>query len=166
MCKHLGPVWVRRSKYSLLLLLLVGRASGRGSDSSVGRASGRGRDSSVGRASDWKARSNTDAGSSPRCGKGFFSRSQLPVQTLLRCPYSPRVQSHASTAVHTLKSQTLAVVPMFEHTKILYTLIGVGSAALIAAAMPNPGKSTRNSCKGQWSTKIKSRRNKGIYRKN
>ena len=22
----------------------------------------------------------TDAGSSPRCGKGFFSRSQLPVQ--------------------------------------------------------------------------------------
>ena len=36
-----------------------------------------------------KARRNTDASSSPRCGKGFFSQSQLPVQTLLRCPYSP-----------------------------------------------------------------------------
>ena len=31
-----------------------------------------------------------DARSSPRCGKGFFSQSQLPVQTLLRCLYSPR----------------------------------------------------------------------------
>ena len=26
-------------------------------------------------------------GSIPRCGKGFFSQSQLSVQTLLRCPY-------------------------------------------------------------------------------
>ena len=30
-----------------------------------------------------------DAGSIPRCGKGFFSQSQLSVQTLLRCPYTP-----------------------------------------------------------------------------
>ena len=27
-----------------------------------------------------------------RCGKGFFSQSRLPVQTLLRCPYSPCLQ--------------------------------------------------------------------------
>ena len=32
-----------------------------------------------------------------------FSPSQLSVQTLLQCPYSPHVQLHASTAVHTLK---------------------------------------------------------------
>ena len=47
---------------------------------------------------------NTDEGSSPRCGKDFFSsHSQLPVQTLLRCPYSPSVQSRAPTFVRTLK---------------------------------------------------------------
>ena len=32
-----------------------------------------------------------------------FSPSQLFVQTLLRCPYSPRVQSHALTSVRKLK---------------------------------------------------------------
>ena len=42
--------------------------------------------SSVSRASDHHA---ADAGSIPRCGKGFFSQSQLSVQTLLRCPYTP-----------------------------------------------------------------------------
>ena len=38
------------------------------------------------RASDRHA---ADAGLIPQCGKGFFSRSQLLVQTLLRCPYTP-----------------------------------------------------------------------------
>ena len=33
----------------------------------------------------------------------FLSHSQLSVQTFLRCPYRPRVQSHASTSVRTLK---------------------------------------------------------------
>ena len=42
--------------------------------------------SSVARVSDRHA---ADAGSIPRCGKGFFSRGQLSVQTLLRCPYIP-----------------------------------------------------------------------------
>ena len=41
-----------------------------------------GRHSSAGWASDWKGgRHRTDAGSSPCCGKGFFSHSQLSVQT-------------------------------------------------------------------------------------
>ena len=56
--------------------------------------------SSVDRAFDQKARRNTDMGSGPQCSKGFFSQSQLPVQTLLWCPYSPCVQSHSSTSVH------------------------------------------------------------------
>ena len=44
-----------------------------------------------------------DAGSIPRCGKGFFSQRQLSVQTLLRVSVHPRVQSHALTSVRTLK---------------------------------------------------------------
>ena len=48
--------------------------------------------STVVRASDRHA---ADAGSIPWCGKGFFSQSRLSVQTLSRCPYSPREQSHA-----------------------------------------------------------------------
>ena len=56
--------------------------------------------SSVPKASDRHA---ADAGSIPRCGKGFFSQRQLSVQALLRCPYTPRVQSHAFTSVRTLK---------------------------------------------------------------
>ena len=52
------------------------------------------------RASDRHA---TDAGSIPRCGKGFFSQSHLSVQTLLRVSLHPRVQSHALTYVCTLK---------------------------------------------------------------
>ena len=52
-----------------------------------------------------KARRNTDAGSSLRCGKGFFSESQLPVnfQRRLSRLYSPRVQSHAATSACALK---------------------------------------------------------------
>ena len=42
--------------------------------------------SSVDRASDRHA---ADVGTIPRCGKGFFSQSQLSVQTLFRCPYTP-----------------------------------------------------------------------------
>ena len=43
-----------------------------------------------------------DAGSIPMCGKGFFSKSQLSVQTLLESVH-PRAQSHAFTFVRTLK---------------------------------------------------------------
>ena len=57
--------------------------------------------SSVGRASDRHA---ADAGSIPRCGKGFFSQSQLSVQTRsLTVSVHPRAQSHAFTSVRTLK---------------------------------------------------------------
>ena len=44
-----------------------------------------------------------EAGLIPWCGKGFFSQSQLSVQTLLQCPYIPHVQSHALTSVCALK---------------------------------------------------------------
>ena len=54
-----------------------------------------GRGGSDGAASDRKAGSNTDAGSIPCCGKGFYSQNQLSVQTLLQCLYSACVQLHA-----------------------------------------------------------------------
>ena len=57
--------------------------------------------SSVGRVSDRHA---AGAGSISRCSKGFFSQSQLSVQTLLRVSVHPRVQSHALTSVSTLKT--------------------------------------------------------------
>ena len=52
------------------------------------------------RASDRHA---ADAGSILRCGKGFSSQSQLSVQTLCRCPYTPRVPSHALTSARTIQ---------------------------------------------------------------
>ena len=67
--------------------------------------------SSAGTASDWKAWSNTDSGSNPRCSKGFLLPSPLWRQTLLRCSYSPRMQSHASTSVCAL---TLSL-PLWHH---------------------------------------------------
>ena len=86
-------------------------------------------------------RRSTIAGSRPRYDKGFFfptesTSSALNFQ-LLRCPaYSPRVLWHtASTSVRTLKPRTLAAVPLSGHTKILHTLIEMGSAAL-ATAVP------------------------------
>ena len=38
---------------------------------------------------DRESNRHVDAGSIPRCGKRFFCHSQLSVQTLLRCPYTP-----------------------------------------------------------------------------
>ena len=73
-------------------------------------------DSAVGKASDWKAWHNTDAGSSPWCGKGFFSKSQLPVQTLLMCPQVPvgsRMHQHLCARK---KSQRLAAGLVIERS--------------------------------------------------
>ena len=66
------------------------------------------------------------------------------MQTLLRCPYSPRVQSHASPSVRTGGHTIVG------HTDMLHTPVGMGSAAL-AAAVPSTSKATRISRKGQKS---------------
>ena len=51
----------------------------------------RGGNSSDGRASDWKARHNTDRGSSPPCGKGCFTSPGINFQCrLLQCLSSPQ----------------------------------------------------------------------------
>ena len=98
--------------------------------------------SSVGTASDWKVRSNTDSGSSPRWCTGFVSQSafnadsltvfaqppcdlspsHLSMQTLLRYSHSPRVQSHASTSVSTLKNpSTGSHIAVFGHHNTAHT---------------------------------------------
>ena len=74
-----------------------------------------------------KQRRNADAGSSPRCGMGFFSLSQLSVQTLLRCPYSPpcnNICEHVKNPKHWQPYHCL-------DTKMLHTLIGEGIALLL-----------------------------------
>ena len=63
----------------------------------------------------------------------------LPESTSSADPLT--VQSHASTSVLTSKIPTLAAIPLSGHTKIPHTLIGMGSAALVAA-VPYPGKAT------------------------
>ena len=40
------------------------------------------------------------------------------------------INIRASTSVHTLKSQTLATIPLFGDTKILHTLVGMESVSL------------------------------------
>ena len=83
----------------------------------------------------------TDAGSSPRCGKGFFffSQSQLSMQTVLRCPNSPRVQSHASTYVCTLTIQITGIpLSAWTHANAAHTdtdSSGYYNAALAAAVL-------------------------------
>ena len=67
------------------------------------RASG---DSSVGKVSDWKARRNTDAGSNPRCSKGFFFSpwDNFPCRLSYAVSAQSRVCNRTqSTSVHTLK---------------------------------------------------------------
>ena len=74
--------------------------------------------------------------------------SDLNLDSLVS-PYSPHVQSHVSTSVHTLKiPSTVSHVPLFGHMKILHSLVGMGSAALVAA-VPKPGMATCISHKGQ-----------------
>ena len=77
------------------------------------------------------------------CAAWDFSPSQLSVQTRLQCPYSPHVHSHASASEWTLKSPT----PLFGHTKIQHTWIGMANTAL-ATAVPYLSKVTWISCKG------------------
>ena len=79
---------------------------------------------------------DSDADSSPWCGKGLFSRSLLSVQTLVRCLYSPRVQLYASASVRrALKIPNTGShkIPLFGRTNILHIWTGMGSAALVAA---------------------------------
>ena len=91
--QHTTGTWDHHSKREL--------KQGRGDGRKRGRKKEEGwRMELIGRALDRHA---ADAGSIPRCGKRFFSQSQLSVQTLLRASVHPRVQSHVLTSVRTVK---------------------------------------------------------------
>lgn len=52
--------------------------------------------------------------------------------TLINCSFE--IVHQASASARTLKSQTLAATPFSGHMKILYTQIGMGSAAVASTA--------------------------------
>ena len=82
----------------------------------------------------------TDTSLTPWCGKGFLAHShdsEHSVQTLslstlfVKMTPSPyQVNQHPCT--HST-SQAMAAMPFFEHTKIVHTLVRIGSAALAAS---------------------------------
>ena len=55
----------------------------------MSKAGIRGGNGSAGRASDGKAKRNTDAGSSPKCSKGFFSQSASSADSLMMSVQHP-----------------------------------------------------------------------------
>ena len=91
------------------------------------------------RASDRHA---SDAGSIPRCGKEFFSQSQLSVQTLLRVSVQPPCAIACINICARVKDPKhwqpyFLFFSLFLHMKIPHALIEIGSAALAAAvALP------------------------------
>ena len=96
----------------------------------------------------------------PGAARDFSSRVNFQCRLSYGVITSP--SSPASLSVRTLKIPTLAAIALFGHTKILHTLIGMGSAAL-AAAVPYPGKATRISRKEQRSTKYVHNKNLFCY---
>ena len=111
---------------------------------------------SVGRASDLHV---ADAGLIPRCGKGFFSQSQLAVQTLLRCPYTPvcnRMHLHLC-ARYRPRSPCQSSVD-YGNTKTPSMHCRLGSAILSQLAFPGEGYPNFPREKSHWdNTVVKSK---------
>ena len=109
-----------------------------------------GRNSSVGRASNRKSREYLHGFESP-VRQGIF----LPVnfQCRLWCPCSRLCASDMHWNTEISVRQTLAAIPMFGYMKMLHTLIGMGSAPLMAP-VSYPGKVTQTSCTGQSTKNI------------
>ena len=92
----------------------------------------------------WKMGCNADIGSSLWCNKGFFSQC-----TLLQSQHSPQVLSHdacINNCACVKSPKHCQWQALFGHTKMLQTMITIGSTAL-AAAVPYPGMGTGISCK-------------------
>ena len=98
--------------------------------------------SSIGRASDRHA---ADAGSIRRCGKGFFSQSQLSVQTLLRCPHpppSPCAIACINICAHVKDPRVHVKVRGITET-LKHPAHTVGRVARLCRIWLSPGKATR-----------------------
>ena len=93
--------------------------------------------SSVGRASDRYA---AHASSILRCGKGFFSQSQLSVQILSRCPYTPCAIDYIITCAHVKDPVVHVRVRRIKET-LKHPACIVGWVARLCCSWLSPGKS-------------------------
>ena len=91
---------------------------------------------SVGGASGWHA---DDDGSDPRCGREVFSQSPFTVQTLLRCPYTPRVQSHAFHICAHVKDPVVHVRVWWIMETLKHSACTVGWVARLCRSWLSPG---------------------------
>ena len=105
------------------------------------RAAKWGGGSSVGRVSDRHA---ADAGSIPRCGKGFFFQNQTSVQTLLRCPYTSVC---SCMHLHLCECQVID----YGNTRTPNIHLRLGSATLSQLAFPGEGNPNFPWGKFHWS---------------
>ena len=78
----------------------------------------------------------------------FLPESAFSADSLSRCSYSYRVQSHAFTSVRTLNIPSTGSPTFVGTHEISPALLAMGSAALAAVVMPYPGKATRFSREG------------------
>ena len=92
--------------------------------------------SSLGRASDRHA---TDAGSIPRCGKGFFSQSQLSVQTLTCVRVPPCAIACIYISAH-VKDLVVHVRVRWIMETLKHPACTVGWVARLCRSWLSPGK--------------------------
>ena len=77
----------------------------------------------------------------PRESTSSADSLTVSVQTLCANAMHQHLCAHS-------KSQTAVPLLLFGHTKILHSLVGMGSAAFVAA-VPYPSKATQISCEAQ-----------------
>ena len=93
----------------------------------------------------------SDAGSSPRYGKGF--QSPVPVQSLSRRPPSPRVPWHPSTSVCTLRIRSIGIPTIvWTHRNTAHTR----SHTVKIHLQERNGKTSRKTVKRRRKNKTKS----------
>ena len=82
------------------------------------------------------------AGSIPRCGKGFFSQSQLSVQTLLRCSYTLCAIACIYICAH-VKDPVVHVRVRWIMETLKHPACTLGWVARLCCSWLSPGKPTR-----------------------
>ena len=82
----------------------------------------------------------------------FLPESTFSANSLTVFVQPPCAIAWLNISVCVKDPHTLAAVPLFGHMEIQHTLIGMGSAALVAAA-PFSGKVTQISLREQWNIK-------------
>ena len=105
-------------------------------------------------------RHSANARSIPRCGEGFFSQSQLSVQTLLRCPYTPvcnRLHFHQCTRWRSPDPCQISVEYGNTKTPSMHPMLG--STTLLQLAFPGEGNPNFPWNKSHWdNTVVKSKK--------